>query len=450
MSQPNSNHAMIEILEDAEQVYNDVILLSAMDLSGNQRTKQMPNNHVNSSFSSKCSVEQKQPLRPLTGYTIFFQLQRERIVNHDESSTVKFNDQDIIGVIQERYNNWAGIVCHHGNNKYRNIKTKKNISFGELASKIAATWKKADPETKALMNFHAEKERKKYFKAKRETEASLNSPPFGLDSEQTSRHTTPIQISSNENVYRVQNTQATFPSFLLNDKPSLGYNIPYNSNNIYEDDWNCDLIPATNQQPNMVEMEQFLQCSKVASNDGLGGVNDTKLRSFQDTQHPIPDSEIESSYSRKKLMVAYLQQNLAYTEAQLKYNQHLQQLQIMYRQLQDTTSPMQYNDILPDHQLFKDEDYYLPLDDNEEDINTVDDMFIQPVERLYSDLNNKVVNTHYVTKTTDVNYESSMFTNQDNTFLQMEQQSFPNVFMNNMNGNVFDDVFDCDDFSTLF
>lgn len=130
----------------------------------------------------------------------------------------------------------------------------------------------------------------------------------------------------------------------------------------------------------------------------------------------------------------------------------------MYRQQQDM-NPKKYS-VFPEHQLFKDADYYLPHDDeNEEDINTSDDIFVQPLERVYSDCNEKVGNTQYFTNTnmtditTDEDY-TSLFAVKDSTFLQMEP--FPNISsdsLDNLNGNLFgrhDDDFDYDDFSALF
>lgn len=141
---------------------------------------------------------------------------------------MKFNEQDVVDVIQERYNNWAGI-CDNRKNHGKNC---KKISFGELATKIAAKWKEADAGTKALMKKYSKKERERYFNFKRDAEVALNSP-VALNSDRISNQIcdTPSQTSSDDDHHIVVSPVAFNHPYVLAEYllVSIAFAVPINA-----------------------------------------------------------------------------------------------------------------------------------------------------------------------------------------------------------------------------
>lgn len=367
---------------------------------------------------------------------------------------MKFNEQDVVDVIQERYNNWAGI-CDNRKNHGKNC---KKISFGELATKIAAKWKEADAGTKALMKKYSKKERERYFNFKRDAEVALNSP-VALNSDRISNQIcdTPSQTSSDDDHHIVVSPVA-FQSSLCTGRVSLGLNSLRSTNkcemhskngsmtNCDEDDWNSD-FKATNREVNMVEKEQMVQYSENVSNTNGFVVNDTISSLHKDSN--LVSEIVIKPYSRNKFWQTYVRRSLVYKETQFKYLLHLRRLRMMYWQLQILNPMHQYNGFAPS-KLSGDSDYKFPFDDDcDDDIETADFIFDDPVESIYSNSNNVATNTEAVTNEMDLNYSES-FSIQDNTFTQMK--SFGNVSMSSfddMNENIFNHDNDDDDFSVM-
>lgn len=123
------------------------------------------------------------PLRPLSAYNIYFQLQRERFLkygmNHKGYETIPFTIQDMNRVVQERYRNWAGIAPSSTTDivvsKNKNKNDIRVPSFGELSSQIGSSWKKLDNETKQLFESFANEKRMEHIKIYGTTNKRKNS-----------------------------------------------------------------------------------------------------------------------------------------------------------------------------------------------------------------------------------------------------------------------------------
>jgi hypothetical protein len=94
------------------------------------------------------------PKRPMSSYNLFFQLERERLVNDEEERVFSAEDIDRIAMIQKQ----KDLSCH----KRKHRKSHGKISFAKLARVIADKWKALDTASKAAFYERAALEKDKY------------------------------------------------------------------------------------------------------------------------------------------------------------------------------------------------------------------------------------------------------------------------------------------------
>jgi hypothetical protein len=82
------------------------------------------------------------PKYPLNAYNLFFRFERERIINGQTNTKVKY--EDVIKACSIRNSN--------SSQKRKHRKTHGKIGFAELARTIALQWKMLDQETKAIFD----------------------------------------------------------------------------------------------------------------------------------------------------------------------------------------------------------------------------------------------------------------------------------------------------------
>jgi hypothetical protein len=118
------------------------------------------------SFNTKINKNKDKPKRPLSAYNIFFKHTRSRIVEG-------FSEE---GTVEETIQSIEGIVANSTETR-RHRKTHGQISFGDLARRIADKWKTIGKNQKALFDHYASLDMKRYrrdvaiWKAKKEREA---------------------------------------------------------------------------------------------------------------------------------------------------------------------------------------------------------------------------------------------------------------------------------------
>jgi hypothetical protein len=95
------------------------------------------------------------PKRPLSGYNLFFKMERERIINDRQDKKVTW--EDIAGFQFER---------GHVHTRRRHRKSHGKIGFRELARTIAEKWKNLNPECKVLFETRASLEKHRYLAAR--------------------------------------------------------------------------------------------------------------------------------------------------------------------------------------------------------------------------------------------------------------------------------------------
>jgi HMG (high mobility group) box len=94
------------------------------------------------------------PKRPMSSYNLFFQLERERLVNDEEERVFTPEDIDRIAKIQKQ----KDLSCQ----KRKHRKSHGKISFSKLARVIAEKWKSLDKVSKAAFFERAALEKDEY------------------------------------------------------------------------------------------------------------------------------------------------------------------------------------------------------------------------------------------------------------------------------------------------
>lgn len=106
------------------------------------------------------------PKRPMSSYNLFFQLERERLVNDEEERVFTPEDIDRIAKIQKL----KDMSCQ----KRKHRKSHGKISFSKLARVIADKWKALDNSSKAAFFERAAREKDEYKVAVEEWARSNN------------------------------------------------------------------------------------------------------------------------------------------------------------------------------------------------------------------------------------------------------------------------------------
>jgi HMG (high mobility group) box len=129
--------------------------------------------------TSSRKAHMDKPRRPLSAYNIFFQLQRERILNDEADSsdtTTGFTDADceriVSNVSRQRISSSDGsgaggssvdpAAAAAAALKRKHRKSHGKIGFAELARTIAAKWKNVDPEMKERFEKYSTTDKKRY------------------------------------------------------------------------------------------------------------------------------------------------------------------------------------------------------------------------------------------------------------------------------------------------
>eukprot|EP00529_Nitzschia_sp_RCC80_P017903 CAMPEP_0113507290 /NCGR_PEP_ID=MMETSP0014_2-20120614/36381_1 /TAXON_ID=2857 /ORGANISM="Nitzschia sp." /LENGTH=816 /DNA_ID=CAMNT_0000402879 /DNA_START=176 /DNA_END=2626 /DNA_ORIENTATION=+ /assembly_acc=CAM_ASM_000159 len=114
------------------------------------------------------------PKRPLSSYNIYFQHQRERLV---EEKSGEATPEEVVASVE-------GILAR-GKTKRRHRKSHGKISFGDLARSIADSWKTVCPKNKAIFDHYAERDMLRY---KRELKVWRDKKDLEIEADAQARH----------------------------------------------------------------------------------------------------------------------------------------------------------------------------------------------------------------------------------------------------------------------
>jgi hypothetical protein len=135
--------------EDSPKESTNTTTITTEEIESNNNTEASPRQ-----YRKGWRKPRGMPKRPMSSYNLFFQLERERLVNEEEERVFTPEDIDRIAKIQKQ----KDLSCQ----KRKHRKSHGKISFSKLARVIADKWKSLDKESKAAFFERAAKEKDEY------------------------------------------------------------------------------------------------------------------------------------------------------------------------------------------------------------------------------------------------------------------------------------------------
>jgi len=303
----------------------------------------LPNVNAKPDLKKKARTKKKpkdKPKRPLSAYNMFFQNQRERII------AGKMGDPTAEEIKQS-----VSILL---NSKSRGPKRRQDrishgqISFGDLARKIAAKWKAIDPKAKAIYDLYAGQEKSRYqkelviWKDKKESEYEL------------SRHDSLCNSSTslNDSVTSIMtsSTSSLSASLTSSFNPSDSFSSLQNSS--FHDGGSSSSHRPTTTQDDLIQRQQDILRQQMGfvdnephARDGVGG-NDTVARQGSDNLKTtgLIENDEKCSGTASLIRQEHQQKPLLQQQANLSESQHrlmAVEQSDQYKQLEDITKKLE-------------------------------------------------------------------------------------------------------------
>jgi HMG (high mobility group) box len=221
------------------------------------------------------------PKRPMSSYNLFFQLERERLVNDENDRVFTPEDIDRVAKVQKL----KDLSCH----KRKHRKSHGKISFSNLARVIAEKWKSLDDSSKSAFFERAAMEKEEYKVAveewaRSETTRSTTARP-NVPSPTHGFLTEPIESPpQGDELYGVQQTDTT---------PEIAF--PTQMQDVHQEIWNSATSKvATDQMTlrNMVDGRSWIElgtpdrCSNMAYSNEYQQKNLDRIHYLRNLQSP--------------------------------------------------------------------------------------------------------------------------------------------------------------------
>lgn len=331
---------LLRVLDDADAITECIRMKSEYENDTSSSLHQNTRSLLNqATYGGSYNIYNK-PLRPLSAYNVFFQLQRERILNYGIHNLKQYEDipytiQDMERVVRVRYQNWAGIASsattiESSKNKNKNVTIP---SFGELSKQIGLSWKKLNKKTKQLFIAFANDEKHKYDMEHDIT--NTKKPKHSI----RNKELTPSSASSVANLqkknsydnpnqfYFYSTMERSITSPFVSSNPNILYKTKSHLMNIHN---NMNQSDVSNQLVN--DASNYMGCNP----NGLLG---SALNNMQVlNHHPNVDMMMNNHHDRQ---MNTMQQNSYVTQYQYRM---LQNYQAMMRRQYDSMMTSMMND----------------------------------------------------------------------------------------------------------